>query len=279
MALALLPEGGMHARELVELAAILSAHGPMLIEGDQRIPAEGIEQYWTVSKIRLDRWACGLKSFARRADRDAHRREAQWLAARGTLEEILTGEVLTRVWTAVLCAHDRQHDTDDAGPVARSVMIGHMEARHRVLTLMVRGAGIDAESAVKLNRLRGRAERWTDLLVGHLAGKYEVDEFAVDPVRAKDFVEDLQHRDGRHVWPLVVASLRAAFQRGLSHESPNADLNAQIAAAILACCPSDLFDSVGLLHSLWMTRMANIAEDTQGMIEELLTLDGRGRRD
>ena len=61
------------------------------------------------------------------------------------LEEILSGEVLTRVWTAVLCLDDRQHGGTEFESLARSIMIGHMEARHRVLLLLVRGPGIDAE--------------------------------------------------------------------------------------------------------------------------------------
>ncbi len=264
----------MHARELVELAAIISQHGPALIQSGQPIPAGSVEQDRTASKVRLDRWAWRLKSFSQRTGDDAQRRQAQWPAVRGVLEEILASEVLTRVWTAVLCAHDRRRGTDAVEPVARSVLIGHMEARHRVLTLMVRGPGIDAEAAMRLNRLRRRAERWTDLLVGHLAGIHDVSEFAVDPNRARDFADNSpcrsSRRGGRQAWPLMMASMRAAFQQGLSPDSPNADLNARIAAAILSCYPPELFDSTGLLRSLWMMRLTNIADDTQGMIEELL---------
>lgn len=264
----------MHARELIELAAIVSAHGPALIQSGERIGADSIEQYWTTSKVRLDRWAWRLKSLTQKANTDARRRQNQWPATCCVLEEILTGEVLTRVWTAVLCAHDRQRGTDEVEPVARSVMLGHMEARHRVLTLMVRGPGIDAEAAVKLNRLRRRVERWTDVLVGHLMGIHDVSEFAADPDRAKDFAQDLKDRSqlqgGHHVWPLMHASLRAAFQRGLSPESPNADLNARIAASVLSCFPTEMFDSAGLMRSLWLMRLTNMAEDTQVMIDGLL---------
>lgn len=264
----------MHARELIELAAIVSAHGPVLIQNGERIATDGIEQYWTTSKVRLDRWAFRLKSFAQQANTDSRRRRLQWPATRSVLEEILTGEVLTRVWTAVLCAHDRQRGTDEVEPVVRSVMIGHMEARHRVLTLMVRGPGIDAEAAVKLNRLRRRVERWTDLLVGNLMGLHDVSEFAADPDRAKDFAQDLkdrgQSRGGQHVWPLMLASLRTAFQRELSPESPNADLNARIAASVLSCFPTEVFDSTGLMRSLWLMRLTDMAEDTQIMLDDLL---------
>ena len=270
----------MHARELVELASIVSAHGPALIRSGERIPVDSIEQYWTSSKVRLDRWAWRLKSFVGKAETDARRRQSQWPAVCGVLEEILTGEMLTRVWTAVLCAYDRRRGTDEVEPVARSVFIGHMEARHRVLSLMVRGPGIDAEAAVKLNRLRRRAERWTDLLVGNLQSLHDVSEFAFDPQRSKDFAEDMQYRGrlqgGRHVWPLIQASLRAAFHEGLGSESPNADLNARIAAGVLSCFPPEVFDSTGLMRSLWLMRLTSAAEDTQGMIDALLAPERPG---
>lgn len=269
----------MHARELVELAAIVSAHGPVLVRGTERLSTTAVEQYWTASKCRLDRWGRSLKDFASDARHAAEpRRRAQWPLLRGVLEEILTGEVLTRVWTAVLCAYDRHHGGNDAEAVARSVLIGHLEARHRVLTMLVRGPGIQPEQAVKLNHLRRRAERWTDLLVGYLSGLHDVSEFAVDPARARDFAEDLQYqchlKGGRHAWPLVLASLRAAFRHALGSVSPNADLNAKIANSILSCFQPELFDSTGLFRSLWLVRLSNVTNDAQGLVEDLLALEG-----
>jgi hypothetical protein len=265
----------MHARELVELASILSAQGPVLIRSSTQLSNNGVQQYWTASKCRLDRWARNLKSFAADAtDLDATAARVQWPFVRGVLEEVLTGEVLTRVWTAVLCLYDRQRGESEFESLARSIMIGHLEARHRVLMLLVRGPGVDAEGAVKLNHLRRRTERWTDLLVGHLARYGDVAEFAIDIDRAMEFSRDLEfqtdQQGGRQAWPLLQASLRAAFQRGLSTTSPNEDLNAQIASAILSCFPSDLFDSIGLFRSLWLSRISNIASDVQGMIESLV---------
>lgn len=269
----------MHARELVELAAIVSAHGPVLVRGTHQLSPSATEGYWTASKCRLDRWGRSLKHFTHdaTAEPDPQWRRAHWSFVQGVLEEILTGEVLTRVWTAVLCAYDRYHGSGDGEAIARSVLIGHLEARHRVLTLLVRGPGIDAESAVKLNHLRRRTERWTDLLVGYLTGLHDVSEFASDPARAKDFAEDLRYRSnlegGRQAWPLVLSSLRAAFGAGLCATSPNADLNAKIASSILSCFQPELFDSTGLFRSLWMVRLSNVTDDAQGMVDDLLGLD------
>ena len=274
-------DGDMHARELVELAAIVSAHGPVLVRRTRQLSTAGLEQYWAASRSRLDRWHRSLKCFAVAAARhDAPRRRAEWPTVRGVFEEVLTGEMLTRVWTAVMCAYDRHHGVDVAEPIARSVLVGHMEARHRVLTLLVRGSGIDAEAAVKLNHLRRRTERWTDLLIGYLAGLHDVGEFAVDPERAKEFAGDLQYqshlRGGRHAWPLVLASVRAAFQRGLAPTSPNADLNRRIASTIIACFPGELFDSTGLFQSVWLMRLSNVTDDVQVMVDDLLALEPAG---
>ncbi len=273
----------MHARELVELAAIVSAHGPVLIRGTRQLSNTSIEQYWVTSKCRLDRWGRSLKDFSDEADDpNPRRREQRWPRVRGVLEEIITGEMLTRAWTAVLCAHDRFHGTSQTESVARSVMIGHLEARHRVLNLLVRGPGIDAAEAVRLNHLRRRSERWIDLLVGYLTGMHDVAEFATDPDRAKEFAEDLRYQShlkgGRHAWPLVLASLRTAFRKGLHPISPNADMNAKIASSILSCFQPELFDSTGLFRSLWLTRLSNITTDAQGMLEDLLSLESPSSR-
>jgi hypothetical protein len=271
----------MHARDLVELAAIVSAHGPVLVQNGRQLSAASIGQYWTASKCRLDRWGRSLKGLAGPA-RDPCRQlaRAQWPQVRGVLEEILTGEMLTRVWTAVLYAHDRHWGCDEVEAVAQSVLIGHLEARHRALVLLVRSPAIDPEGAVKLNYLRRRSERWTDLLIGYLLGLEDVSRFAADPDRARQFAEDLRYGDnlevGRRAWPLVLASLRTAFAEGLCPESPNADLNAEIASSIMACFQGDLLDSCGLLRWLWLTRLANAADDAQGMVEDLLAMYGSG---
>ncbi len=264
----------MHVRRLVELAGILASNGPLLLGRSEPFSADGIEQYWTTSKVRLDRWAWRLKKFSQQADSGSKRQRTQWPDTYAVMEEILVSEILTRVWTALLSAHDRQCGRDDAEPIARSVLIGHMEARHRVLSLMVRGPGIRVETAVRLNRLRRRTERWTDLLIGHLPRQYDVTEFAADPQRAKDFADGVQHRcrlaGGRHTWALIIASLRAVFRSGLSPLSPNADLNARIARSILTCLPADAFDATGLLRSALLTRLNKITDETQAMIASLL---------
>jgi len=265
----------MHARDLVELAALVAVHAPVLVRSAAAIAPSSVEQYWTASKCRLDRWSRSLKGWTlRAAGSGAGPRPRDSRRIGGIVAEILTGEVLTRVWTAAASAHDRHHHTDLIGPAARSVLVGHLEARHRVLTALVSGWGLDPEEAMRLNEVRCRAERWSDVLLACFVPFHDVREFAVDFSRAQDFAEDLAYqsrqRGGPQVWPILLGSLRAAFRDGLGAVSPNADLNAKIAAGLLGCFPAELFDATGFLQSLWLARIGRITADTQGMIDELL---------
>jgi hypothetical protein len=263
----------MHAHELVELAAIVSAHGPGLVQGVGQISEEALEQYWTASKVRLDRWCRTLRNFSTMAA-DPRWRQVHWPRVSSMMEEIISSEMLTRVWAAVLCGHDRRHKLCESEPIARSVLLGHLEARHRVLLLLLNTPGLDVKAAARLNRLQNLTERWTDLLIGYLIAIGDLSEFAVNPDRARDFSNDLRdegvYPGRRIVWPLILSSLRSSFREKLATETPNADVNARIAAGIMACFPGDLFDSTGQFQSLWLIRLNNSAADAQVMLDELL---------
>jgi hypothetical protein len=237
-----------------------------------------LEEYWISSKARLDRWGFALKHYKQAASGlSGSRRTGRWQTMRSVVEEILTGEVLTRTWTAVLCAHDRRHRLTQAEPIARSVLIGHIEARHRAMTLMVHGPGVSSEEAVRLNQLRKRAEKWTDLLVGRLVQTADVSQFATNPQRAIEFARDMNHEGEKGTretaWALTSASLRRAFLQEFSPDAANADLNARIGSAVLACFPAGLFNDSGVFRSLWIARMLAATEDAQGLVAELFAAD------
>jgi hypothetical protein len=270
----------MHARELVELAALVATHAEALVKGPDPIPDGRIEEYWVASRTRFDRWARALKRLGSNQSGASSQKPGIPLM-RSVLEEIVTGEVLTRVWAAAMAAYDHHRDVDMMAPVARSVFLSQLEARNRVLAAMVCSPNIGVELAVKVNRLRRRVERWTDVLIGAMAELQGTEKFAFDPDRARDFGEDLRYQQsqegGRQAWPLTLASLIASFGQGLDKVSPNPDLNVKIAASILACFPPGMFDSTGVFRSAWLLRVACIAQDTQGMIEELLSVESQPR--
>jgi hypothetical protein len=273
----------MNSREMLELAALASCHGPLLLEPPTEISQAMLEQYWSASKCRLDRWGRTLKNATHSAKGPRARAALPSTYLYSVIEEILASEVLTRVWTAVLAGHDRLLGRQETECIATSVLSGHLEARHRALKLLVEGPGISAHEAVQLNRVRRRAECWSDLLVGHIAAVAPVADFAVQPERAREFAADRNQE--RHVpadvsWKLLTAALRAAFRQGITSFAPNADTNVLIAGSILACFPSERFDSTGLLASARMLRLQRATADIELRIEELFAEDaGHVRRD
>ncbi|MEO8498691.1 MAG: hypothetical protein ABI614_26820 [Planctomycetota bacterium] len=265
----------MHARELVEFAALVASNSPAIIGHAARLSDSGLEQYWSASRCLHERWARSLKSFSYDLKTaEAMVVAAQWAGIRDVLEEILTTEVLTRVWAAVCCGFEQRRGLDEAGPLVRNVLASHLEARNRALNLMVYGHGLRVEEAVILNRMRRRNERWTDVLLGYLPESAEVAEFAFSAARVKEFAADAKASiHPETAWSLLLASLRIAYQRHMSPTSPNEDLNRGVAAGILACLPGELFESTGTMKSLWLLRMQHAANDTQGMIEQLIALE------
>ena len=115
------------------------------------------------------------------------------------------------------------------------------------------------------------------MLLEYLAAEGDRRELAFEFERAADFAADLQRGPGsvRHepAWHLALAALRCAFQKGPFSPSPNLDLNEQIASSLVSSLPPDLFDSSGLLKSLWLLRLDAKTTDTQGMLAELISID------
>jgi len=268
----------MHVRELVEFGVLVTRHGPLLMHQNEPIPEKSLEGYWASSKCRFDRWQRALKTYETQSRNSARspRQNARWQVVKPTLEEILISELLMRVWTAVVCAVDRLGGKKEAEPIVRNVMLGHLEARHRALNLLVFGPGIEIEEAVAMNRIRRRVERWTDMLIGHLVVHHDVREFALNPTQAVEFARDLREEalsPSSMGWQLTQTSLRAAFHGLAETARSNSDMNSAIVSSIMLSFRPELFDSMGLFRSLWLERLSTAASDSQGMIEDLLALD------
>ena len=238
----------MHARQLIDMAVWVASHRQGLLVPRTQIPLPAIERYWSSSKCRLDRWGWALKEM-RQATLGPFDQAEEF---RALLIEILASDVLTRVWSGLLCAHDRLRGTSEVEPIARSVFIGHLEARHRALTFLLEHSGSDLRWAVEADRVRRQTERWTDLLLALMSELPGCVEFAVDHERLVEFGLGCGQRSTT-AESLVAAGVRAASRRLDQEESPNADLNSAVATSILGCFPSAAFDGVGVPrpHGYW----------------------------
>lgn len=260
----------MDVQDLVELGASVAFHGTCFVPHSPRLTERHMKHYWVASRVRHDRWSKTLKhhELATSFEKRQH-----WPRVRAVMEEILAGELLTRLWAAVGCAFDQSHATNQLTPIVRSVATIHMEARNRVLRALMQSEQVNGEGVASLNRLRQITERWTDKMLGHLAAHRDVAEFAFDANRVCDFAQDTTeaafHPGATPLWELTRASLRASYQDALTATSPHPDLNQRIAGSILACLNSDLFHSSHTFTAHWAVRLHQITEDAQDLLAEL----------
>ena len=260
------------AREFVELAAVLADQGLVAIHRMDRLSESSAEAYWSASKCRIERWAETLQQFV--AARHKLGARLAWLSLRPWIDEVLISEILTRVWTAFATVADQGNEEKRIEPIARSVFIGHVGARQRLLRLLVDERELDTKFANSLNRVRRNAERWTDMLLGYLMIEQDVSEFAFDADRVGDFAEGIKHERGDKTdtfsWSLLQKSLRAAFDPHKTSVFPNSDLNQDILYSVFSAFGPDFYDAIGSFSSLWRCRLDHIANDAEVMIEQLI---------
>lgn len=270
----------MHWRDLLELAALAAQHADSLLASPTAMSTRALHQYWSASKARFNHWSKTLDDFSAAAA-NQRARPAAWCYTRDVIQEIFSGETLTRVWGSMLHAHDVRNARDECQPIARAVLLGQLELRQRATSLMLTSAAVPVSDAVDLNRLRRRAERWTDLLIARVMQAHDVRQWAHDPDRAGEFWDELAYdqrqRGDELAWQLCLASFRGVWLQSTRYDSPSADLNARLADAVLASLPSACFDDLGVLRSAWMARLSTASTDTAGLISEYLALDGQGR--
>lgn len=267
--------GQMNSRELVELAALVVSQAGDLLRADQPLDERVLQAYWSASKCRQQCWHAAFKRYHQLTGASASGDLTDaWRNIRATIDEILGSEVLARVWAAVLCEFDQRRGVVDAGPIVRNVLVGHLEARHRALNVMVFGRGASIAESVQLNRIRRRYEEWNDLLLGALQAHCQVRDFAVEPPRVQRFAADLAFQGGdialAPAWRWILATMRSSFMEQVVTRSPNPELNAQIAASVLALLGRSPFELTDVVRSPWLRRFEYVSNDTFGDVAEQL---------
>jgi hypothetical protein len=186
---------------------------------------------------RLDPIAADLSSAAGPGGR-------AWRDIRAVFADILGSDLAVRVWAAVLIGHDRASQISSAGPIARSVLLHHLEVRRKLLALLV-GNDAAANDCAEIDRLRRRLEHWSDLAIGHLVYRHGAGECAFDLRRAMEFGEE-QSADGGEVppasaWDVYLVCLRSVFPDVELTGGVYADLREELFHSILACFPDEAF--------------------------------------
>jgi hypothetical protein len=259
----------VNLRQLVELIGTVSAHSPNLIETPRPLAHDAVQRFADSSQIRTRHWLAVLDHLPREiAAFPPGRRPLVWDRSEIVLVDVLAGGMVARVWGAVLTACDRSRRSVTAEKVARGVLACQTRAYERVLRMLVDGPHLTPDRTVRLDTLRRQMERWTDLLLGHLARRYAVVDFAYDLDRALDFGDE-QARDcwrmrRNPIWELYFLCLRCGFpQRRL----PGGILGIwrkNLFGSILGCFTPDLFEADGPLLSVPMKRLLSSGARPEG---------------
>lgn len=242
----------MNLRQTAEVAALVATSASHVIEGPEQIPTESLHGYWKQSRLRLKCWFAGLQAAKlARADEDVADVSKEQLI--GLCREILVTEMLTRVWSSVLAAADRQRRTTDMRAAIDSVYRGHLEARYEVLQLLAVDSHLSMADQVSLDRFRRRIERWTDALLGPLLGRYGIAEFVFDQNRAREFSDSSLQGDlkvaAESTMPLLLAGVSSAVPAACDADRERAMLNRAIVRSILMAFPAGAFGNDGRLRS------------------------------
>ena len=131
------------------------------------------------------------------------------------LEEILFSEVLTRVWAAATVSYDAHHKSQSLGPVAKSIFLGHQESRNRVLLAILKMHDTQPSEGRRLNVLRQKCERWTDMFLAYFPLSPDVQRMAFDVERCREFAYDISADGQEHdaMQTLTIASFEATAKQ------------------------------------------------------------------
>ncbi|HUG89451.1 MAG TPA: hypothetical protein VML55_01370 [Planctomycetaceae bacterium] len=229
----------MKLRQIAEAAVYVSAHSQAFIERPAARRERPLTEFWLLSRRRLHDWMAATDDFLLRSVGGGAPTPATGDGSlTALLHEMFAAELLARVWSATLAAVDRNCAADRYQRLSRNVFIGHLQARHRALSLIADGRQLPAAEILRMDQLRRRCERWTDVLVGHLVCRYGVEDFAFDAARARDFGRT-QYRHGEvsprePVWELTLAGVGVSFPDSLRLPPVPAERSRSLARVALA---------------------------------------------
>ena len=166
-------------RHVGEVAAVIARHAQAVLNSDSCLASPALQTYWRASRERADLWQFALDNALDASRRDQPLGKHTVRAITAVIAEVLSTELVTRLWTAVLVGHERLHGQMHE-PLARRILGDHLTARRSSLRLLTHPLALPSAEIVTLDRIRQRAERWSDCLLATLPEVCAASEFAFD---------------------------------------------------------------------------------------------------
>jgi hypothetical protein len=259
----------MQNRDFLNQAVFLTSQFELVVRVGCRLPEVALQRFWVASRTRFDGWGAELRVCTDQLEQTDYGVNSLWHRWTPLLEEILISEIVTRIWSYFLEALDDRWGFHEYAPIGQSAYRAHIDARRRVLNLMLRARHRGLPTVWRLNCQRMNAERWTDLLLSQLEPRDWLVGYAFDEGRVRRFAGSVPNRAAAGA--IMQAASRVAFVNSADVPPENVDLHHRMHAAMLACLGRELFHGSGRLISPWQARLMALTEDTQGLLEQWLT--------
>jgi hypothetical protein len=238
----------VNLRDIAETACLAAWYGSSLLQTDRLEPG-CVETYWRYCRFRERLWHRCLTDDA---SGDSSARDA----TAGLFEEVLVSELLTRVVAAVIWSQTGGSPSCDesARSIADRTVAGHAAVKERLLCWH-RERTTSVVEALRNRRLERRLGRWCDLLVSPFLKTNDVDRFAWDPGRCREFAGEGAFSSCRDAegpsFTLYANGLRLAVPN-LTVTDRNRDAaHRAVACSILPLLPASVFGEDGLVKPRW----------------------------
>ena len=240
----------MRLHDLADLAALLSRHSLHVIEQDSPRVEALAEHFWVHSRRLKNLWEQGLE------DADAAGARDEWSEQ---AEEFLTADLLSRVWGGLLLGMSDRHRAFRARGLTLQVLGWNLTIRNSLLKTMSIRWDQWGGHVPRLDLLRRRMERWTDLLLSPLILRHPVDGACFSVERAFDaapaYDQSRYHAGHAGLWNLTGAALRSSIPARTLAQGARLKIHSELTSSILSAFPATAFDSAGLLRSETLRRI------------------------
>jgi hypothetical protein len=246
--------------QIVELATVIAARSRMVIDRSEPLSPDALFRYGSRSLARIRGWRERIDAFPREVSSLLPElRESAWARVEPVLFDVLTSDLITRLWGAILTANDARNRRSQAGPVGSSVFRSHLYVRQSVMSLLANAPMFVADRAARVDRVRRRIERWCDVLLGPLVLEFHCTEYVFQPARSAEFGREFLttpegvRRD--QLWELYRLSLFAFFRDLPGVENMARNLRQEILQSIIECFPLDPDNAADRLPASWISRL------------------------
>lgn len=269
----------MSQRTLIETATLISARSAAVIYDPHALSDEALYRYWRNARRCQQYWLGALKPTTIETHLASCPDPEVVIPA---IEHLFAAEIVIRLWSAILVAHDHIHAGKATGPIARNVLISQLQLRRFALEAMVdlidrhreQGEELSEIKAkiAQLDKYRRRCERWTDLLLGHLIYQYPVQEFAYDVERARDFGEQQLAERFKNsddvIWQLIRGGMQLAFPETAPLPARDEEMIHRLIEGIFSGFPAGTFQSTGSLPTLESAKAARSSKIEEGPLSD-----------